>query len=47
MTDTPDTLTYVAVVSSYLIPIVLTISALNGLDILPYDIQSACLNDDF
>ena len=45
MTETPAKLTYASVVSRDSVNIALTIAALNGLDILPWDIQNAYFTD--
>ena len=47
MAETPDTLTYNSVVSRDSVNIDLTIAALNGLDILSYDIQNYDLTANF
>ena len=46
MTETPTTLTYASVVSRYLVPIELTIAALDGLGIFSCDIQNAYLTTE-
>ena len=43
MTESPSSITYSSVVSRYSIRIILTIAALNGLDILACDIYNAYL----
>ena len=45
MTEMPTTFTYASVVSRNLVRIVLTIAALNGLDILSCNIHNASLTD--
>ena len=47
MTETPTTLTYASVVLRYSVSILLTIAALNGLDILSCDIHNAYLTAEF
>ena len=42
-TETPAALTYASVVSQDSVRITLTLAALNGLDILAWDIQNAYL----